>query len=370
MKKLKYITVLPGDGIGPEVINQTIKVLNAIREKYANSWEYRFADIGSVAIDKHQNPFPRETYEACITSDAILMGAIGHPKYDHSPSSKIRPEQGLLAMRKALKLFSNIRPVRVHPKLAHMSPVKRDRLDDVDFVVFRELTGGIYFGEKKREKDYASDLCQYTREEIERVAKLAFKMASSRKKKLTLVDKANVLESSRLWREVVQRLSLSYPEIKTEYLFVDNAAMQLILNPAQFDVILCSNLFGDIISDEASVLTGSLGMLPSASRGEVHSLYEPVHGSYPQAAGRDIANPLATILSAEMMLRDFGLREQADEIQKAVNYCLEEGIGTEDLHLDYTCTCSTIGDIISAIIEEGEKSLKWLKIKQGISTII
>ena len=370
MKKLKHITVLPGDGIGPEVINQAIKVLNAIREKYGNSWEYRFADIGSVAIDKYHNPFPRETYEACITSDAILMGAIGHPKYDHSPSAKIRPEQGLLAMRKALKLFSNIRPLRVHPRLAHMSPVKEERLKGVDFVVFRELTGGIYFGEKKKGKDFASDLCYYSRKEIERVAKLAFKMASSRNKKLTLVDKANVLESSRLWREVVQKLSRSFPEIKTEYLFVDNAAMQFILDPAQFDVILCSNLFGDIISDEASVLAGSIGMLPSASRGEVHSLYEPVHGSYHQAAGKDLANPLATILSAEMMLRDFGLREQADEIQSAVNYCLEEGIGTEDLHLDYSCTCSMLGDIIAAIIEDGAHTLRWLKIKEGISTII
>jgi len=278
MNKINNIAVLKGDGVGPEVIAQTIKVLDTIKEKYGHKWSYTYADIGAVAIDNHGSPFPPSTYEACVEADAILMGAIGNPKYDNDPSAKVRPEQGLLTMRKALGLFSNIRPIRVHPRLASMSPVKEEVLKDVDFVVFRELTGGIYFGKKEKKADYASDLCSYSRSEIERVAVLAYQMAQSRKGKLTLVDKANVLESSRLWRDVVQKMSADYPDVTTEYLFVDNAAMQLIINPRQFDVVLCSNLFGDIISDEASVLSGSIGMLPSASRGTKHALYEPVHG--------------------------------------------------------------------------------------------
>lgn len=369
MKKLKNITVLKGDGIGPEVINQTIKVLDVLSEKYGHDWNYTYADIGAIAIDNYDNPYPPETHEACLSSDAILLGAIGDPKYDNNPSAKVRPEQGLLAMRKALGLFSNIRPLRVHPKLAINSPIKEDRLEGVDFVVFRELTGGIYFGEKDRGENHASDLCLYTRFEIERVAKLAFKMAGQRKQKLTLVDKANVLESSRLWREVVQDLSKSFPNITTDYLFVDNAAMQLILNPKQFDVILCSNLFGDIISDEASVLAGSIGVLPSASRGEVYSLYEPVHGSYPQAAGKDSANPFATMLSAEMMLRDFELIDEADQIEMAINHCLYNGIATEDLKFKHVYSCSQIGEIVSTIIREGEQAVQLSKFRE-VSTIV
>jgi len=370
MKSLNTITVLKGDGIGPEVIAQTIKVLDTIKEKYGHQWTYTYADIGAIAIDRHGDPFPPETYEACIDADAVLMGAIGDPKYDNDPNATVRPEQGLLTMRKALGLFSNIRPVRVHPRLASMSPVKEEILQDVDFVVFRELTGGIYFGEKEKKKDYASDLCAYSRAEIERVAVLAYQMAMTRKKKLTLVDKANVLESSRLWRDVVQKMSTDFPEVTTEYLFVDNAAMQMILHPRQFDVVLCSNLFGDIISDEASVLSGSIGMLPSASRGTRHALYEPVHGSYPQAAGQDIANPFATILSAEMMLRDFGYSQEADDIQQVVNFCLDNGIATSDLKMEYACTCSQVGEIICALIEEGENGIRWKKCKEGLSTIV
>lgn len=370
MKQLKNIAILRGDGVGPEVINQTVKVLDAIKDKYKHKWHYNYADIGAIAIDNHGVPFPVETYQTCIEADAILMGAIGDPKYDNDPSAKIRPEQGLLAMRKALGLFSNIRPIRVHPKLAYMSPVKEEILHDVDFVVFRELTGGIYFGEKEKGEDFASDLCLYNRKEIERVAILAFEMARTRKSKLTLIDKANVLESSRLWRDVVQKMSAKFPDIETDYLFVDNAAMQLIINPRQFDVVLCSNLFGDIISDEASVLTGSIGMLPSASRGANHSLYEPVHGSYPQAAGKDIANPFATILSAEMMLRDFGLVKEANEVQNAVDFCLENGIATADLNTEFSCSCSQVGEIISALVEEGEHGIRWKKCKTGLSTIV
>ena len=370
MKELNKITVLPGDGIGPEVITQAIKVLDAVKNKYEYDWRYCYADIGSIAIDNHGDPFPEVTEESCMNADAILLGAIGDPKYDNDPTAKIRPEQGLLKMRKTLGLFSNIRPVRVHSKLAHLSPVKEDRLNGVDFIIYRELTGGLYFGEKQREKDFASDLCLYTKKEIKRVAKQAFQMAQHRRKKLTLIDKANVLEASRLWREEVKKLSEKYPDVETNYLFVDNAAMQLIINPAQFDVVLCSNLFGDIISDEASVLVGSLGLLPSASRGKVHSLYEPVHGSYPQAAGKDIANPYAAILSVEMMLRDFGLTDEADTIQRAFDFCIEHEIGTKDLGGNFNLSCNLVGDAMSILIEEGLNKIRSDKFIQSFSTII
>ena len=370
MKTLKNIAVLPGDGIGPEVVAQAIKVLDSIRSKYGHKWNYCYADIGAIAIDNYGDPFPDETLDSCKSSDAILLGAIGDPKYDNDPKAKIRPEQGLLRMRKELGLFSNIRPVRVNPNLAHLSPVKEERIKGVDFVIFRELTGGIYFGKKKKGKDFASDLCMYTKKEIKRVAKLAYQMAEKRNKKLTLIDKANVLESSRLWRKVVRKMSKKFPEVTTEYLFVDNAAMQLILNPSQFDVVLCSNLFGDIISDEASVLVGSLGLLPSASRGKEYSLYEPVHGSYPQAAGQDIANPFATILSVEMMLRDFGHKEEADDILNVFNFCLDNGIGTSDLGTGYSLSCSLVGDAMSILIEEGINKIRIDKFIQSFSTII
>ena len=367
---LTNIAVLKGDGVGPEVMRQAVKVLDAIKSKYGHDWQYTYADIGAAAIDKYGEPFPVETYDVCVEADAILMGAIGDPKYDNDPAATVRPEQGLLSMRKALGLFSNIRPIRVHPKLAYMSPVKEEILRDVDFVVFRELTGGIYFGEKEKGNDMASDLCRYSRKEIERVAVLAYRMAQSRKQKMTLVDKANVLESSRLWRDVVQKMSVEFPDVTTEYLFVDNAAMQLILNPRQFDVVLCSNLFGDILSDEASVLVGSIGMLPSASRGARHALYEPVHGSYPQAAGKDIANPFAAVLSAEMMLRDFGYFSEADDVKNVVDFCLENGIATADLDTEYACSCSQVGEMLAALIEEGEHGIRWRKCKEGLSTIV
>lgn len=369
-KELNNITVLPGDGIGPEVIKQTLKVLDAVKVKYGHNWQYHWADIGAIAIDKHGDPFPVATYEACMDGDAVLMGAIGDPKYDNDPTLEVRPEQGLLRMRKALGLFSNIRPVRVHEKLAPLSPIKESVLKDVDFVVFRELTGGIYFGEKQKGSDFASDLCKYERYEIERVAKLAFEMSMTRKSKLTLVDKANVLESSRLWRDVVQKMEADFPSVEVNYMFIDNAAMQLIINPRQFDVILCSNLFGDIMSDEGSVLAGSLGMLPSSSKGEKHCLYEPVHGSYPQAAGKDIANPLATIMSAEMMLRDFGLYTEADDIKAAIDFCLDFGIATQDLNSAYACSCSQFGEIMEVLITEGPQGLKTKKYHEAFSTIV
>ncbi len=370
MRKLENIAVLPGDGIGPEVVQQAITALTAVKEKYGHKWEYHYGLIGAVAIDETGNPFPVETLDLCTSVDAILLGAIGDPKYDNDPNLKIRPEQGLLAMRKALGLYANIRPIKVNKDLAHLSPVKEDRLQNVDFVIYRELTGGIYFGEKLKGDNFASDLCKYEVYEIERISHLAFAEASRRKKHLTLVDKANVLETSRLWRKTVMELSPQYPDIVVDYLFIDNAAMQIILNPGQFDVLLCDNLFGDILSDEASVLVGSLGLLPSASKGVKTSLYEPVHGSYPQAKGKDSANPFATILSASMMLRDFGYEQEATDIDEAVDFCLNYGIMTEDLGPIHAFSTSQIGEIICVLITEGKDGLKTRKFNEAFSTIV
>lgn len=350
MKKLNSITVLPGDGIGPEVVEQALKVLLALRTKYKHDWTIKEALIGACAIEKTGDPFPEQSLKACSEADAILLGAIGDPKYDNDPTLSVRPEQGLLRMRKALGLFANIRPVKIYKKLIHLSVFKPETLQDVDFVIYRELTGGIYFGEKVKENTWSSDLCVYHRFEIERIAHMAFRQAMLRKKKLTLVDKANVLETSRLWRKTVQDISTLYPEVELDFLYIDNAAMQVILNPVRFDVVLCDNLFGDILSDEASVLSGSMGLLPSASKGENTSLYEPIHGSYPQAAGKDIANPLATILSVEMMLRDFGYLKEADEIINAVDTCISEEYLTEDLRPEVAVKCSQLGDKISELI--------------------
>lgn len=368
-KELNNIAVLPGDGIGPEVVAQAIKVLEAIRIKYNHDWSYRYADIGAVAIDNYGIPFPTVTYDICCDADAILLGAIGHPKYDHDPSIKIRPEQGLLGLRKSLGLYANIRPIRIIDQLRDCTPLKKEILKDVDFVVFRELTSGIYFGDRQRTDELATDECKYTRSEIERISRKAFEMARTRRSKVTLIDKANVLATSRLWRSVVQDLSQEFSDITTEYLYVDNAAMQMIINPRQFDVILCSNMFGDIISDEASVLVGSLGLLPSASTGDDHALYEPIHGSYPQAANKDIANPMAAILSVEMMLRDFGYVQEANDIQEAFEICIAEGIATEDVPTEFNCSCSQMGDLICAIVEEGKNNIIWNKCKDGLALI-
>ncbi|MFM2393066.1 MAG: hypothetical protein RLZZ546_1048 [Bacteroidota bacterium] len=368
--QLNKICILPGDGIGPEVVSQAVKVLHAIEEKYNHSFNLKYAKIGAIAIDHCGEPFPLETYESCVESDAIILGAIGDPKYDRDPSLKIRPEQGLLAMRKALGLYANIRPIKTYTGLEHLSPLKPNILLNSDFVIFRELTGGIYFGEKIKGEKYSSDLCIYHDYEIERVTKFAFDFARTRKKKITLVDKANVLETSRLWRKIVQQIAQSYPDIELDFLYIDNAAMQVILNPSRFDVVLCDNLFGDILSDEASVITGSIGMLPSSSIGEKHRLYEPIHGSYPQAAGRDIANPIGTILSVEMMLRDFDYKEEADEIKNAVNFCIKYQLLTEDMKALHNCACSQMGDIISTFILEGKNGLKTKKIHEALSTIV
>src|SRR5918993_19663 len=344
----KNIAVILGDGIGPEVTQQSIKVLDTIAEKFGHKFNYSYCLMGAVAIDETGNPLPDETIEECLNSDAILFGAIGHPKYDNDPTAKVRPEQGLLKLRKSLQLFANIRPVSTYNSLHHLSPLKNKQLEDVDFVIYRELTGGIYFGEKKTNEDqsWASDGCVYTKEEVERIAHLAFKSAQQRKKKLTLVDKANVLETSRLWRKVVKEMAPQYPDVALDFLFVDNAAMQIILNPKQFDVILTENLFGDIISDEASVISGSLGLLPSASVGTANALFEPIHGSYPQAAGKDIANPLGSILSAAMMLDYFNLKEEATLIRDAVAWTISHLFVTKDIDPINFYFTSTIGELI------------------------
>ena len=348
----KQIAIIEGDGIGPEVTRQSVKVLNAIADRFNHRFHYSYCLMGAVAIDRTGNPLPDATIETCLNSDAILFGAIGHPKYDNDPGAKVRPEQGLLKLRKSLQLFANIRPVNTYPTLNYLSPLRAKNIEGVDFVIFRELTGGIYFGKKQTEEsgNSASDECVYSREEIERIAHLAFQTAQKRKRKLTLVDKANVLETSRLWRKVVQEIAHDYADVTVDFLFVDNAAMQIILNPKQFDVILTENMFGDILSDEASVITGSLGLLPSASVGSGSALFEPIHGSYPQAAGKDIANPLGSILSAAMMLDHFELRQEAALIREAVEWTLSNGFVTKDLDsLNFYFT-STIGELISDYI--------------------
>lgn len=349
----KKIAVIHGDGIGPEVTRQSQKVLDAIAQRFAHTFDYEYCLMGADAIDKTGSPLPDATLEVVLNSDAILFGAIGHPKYDNDPSAKVRPEQGLLKLRKSLQLFANIRPVSTYPVLHHLSPLKSKQLEDVDVVIYRELTGGIYFGKKElsEDKNTALDECTYTTEEISRIAHLAFQQSMQRRKKLTLVDKANVLETSRLWRRVVQEIALQYPEVTVDYMFVDNAAMQLIVYPKQFDVILTENMFGDIISDEASVITGSLGMLPSASVGTGTAMFEPIHGSYPQAAGKDIANPIGSILSAAMMLDYFELFEEAKLVRQAVEWTLENGFVTKDIDPVNNYTTTTIGDLVKDFVE-------------------
>lgn len=345
----KNITVIMGDGVGPEVTRQAIKVLDAVAHRFGHHFNYTYCLMGADAIDKTGNPLPGETIESCLNSDAILFGAIGHPKYDNDPLAKVRPEQGLLKLRKSLQLFANIRPVTTYPSLQHLVPLKARQVEGVDFIIFRELTGGIYFGKKVLSSDNitASDECIYTRPEIERIVKLAFESAQKRRQKLTLVDKANVLETSRLWRRVVQEMAGSYSNVVVDYMFVDNAAMQLILNPKQFDVIVTENMFGDILSDEASVLSGSLGLLPSASVGVGTAMFEPIHGSYPQAAGKDIANPLGSILSAAMMLDYLDMQQEAQHVRNGVSWTLQNNFVTKDIDSINFYFTSTIGELVA-----------------------
>lgn len=368
------IAVLSGDGIGPEVTNQAVKALKAIASEFNHNFKFKTADVGAIAIDKHNNPLPEDTLDLCKSTDAILFGSIGHPKYDNDPSAKVRPEQGLLKLRKELGLFANIRPVKAYDSLIDKSPLKKHIIQGTDISIYRELTGGIYFGEKSLSEDgnVASDLCEYSREEIERISHLAFKAAQSRKHKVTLVDKANVLESSRLWRKVVTEVSKRYKDVKLDFLFVDNAAMQMILNPKQFDVILTENMFGDIISDEASVIGGSIGLLASASVGDKFAMFEPIHGSYPQATGKGIANPIASILSAAMLLEHFGLHTEAELVKLAVEKSLKLDISTPDINAKYdNITTSKVGDFIEDFINNPkDTNMNFTNIHLGQSTII
>ena len=352
MKNIK-IAVLPGDGIGPEVIKQAIKVLNKVGEKFGFTSEYCYADIGGIAIDKTGEPLPEETLTVCRNSDAVLMGAVGGYKWDNLPGDK-RPEAGLLGIRAGLGLFANYRPAVIYAPLKDASPLK-DRItkNGLDIMILRELTGGIYFGERKRivtedGEPAVYDTMLYKKHEVERIARLAFETARQRGKKLTSVDKANVLEVSRFWREIVINISKEYPDVALNHLYVDNAAMQLVMHPEQFDVIVTGNLFGDILSDEASMLTGSIGMLPSASLGATgFGLYEPVHGSAPDIAGKDLANPLATILSVAMMLKyTFKMAEASEAIENAVLKVLEDNLMTGDIATgDATVIgCEQMGD--------------------------
>lgn len=368
-----HIAVLPGDGIGPEVTAEAVKVLKSVAEKFDHSFSFEKALVGAAAIDATGDPLPEETLNLCLQSDAVLFGAIGHPRYDNDPSAAVRPEQGLLRLRKALGLYANIRPVLTYPSLYHLAPLKAKLLQDIDLVIYRELTGGIYFGDKKTSDDgqQASDGCVYQRSEIERISHAAFKAAQQRRKKLTLVDKANVLETSRLWRKTVQEIAVEYPDVTVDFLFVDNAAMQLMLNPRQFDVLLTENMFGDILSDEASVLSGSLGLLPSASIGEKSALFEPIHGSYPAAAGKDIANPVGSILSAAMLLDHLQLHEEAEAVRTAVAWTLNAQFVTRDIDpVNYYFT-STVGDLVSDFIAEKiPTDINYQNMELGKSTLI
>ncbi len=349
------IAVLPGDGIGPEITRQAIKVIDAVSKKTGHVPEYREAPVGAAAIDETGNPYPEQTHNICMESDAVLFGAIGDPRFDNDPGAKVRPEKGLLEMRKKLGLFANIRPVMTFVPLLHKSPLREEIIEGADFIVVRELTGGIYFGKpqgRSEDGNTAYDTCVYQKYEIERICRLAFGFAMKRRKKLTLVDKANVLATSRLWRETMQALALSYPGVEVEYMFVDNAAMQIIQWPKRFDVIVTENMFGDILTDEASVITGSLGMLPSASIGLHTSVFEPIHGSYPQAAGKNIANPVATVLSAAMMFEQaFDCEEGGRLIRSAVDASLESGVVTGDIDDSDPASTSEVGDWLASWIE-------------------
>ena len=351
--KLK-IAVLPGDGIGPEVTNESIKVLNCLAKKFNHEVEMNHGLVGAIAIDHYNDPYPDETHKLCLESDAVLFGAIGDPKYDNDPKAKVRPEQGLLKLRKKLGLYANLRPTIVFDSLLGMSPIKEDRITGTDILFVRELTGGIYFGERGRKNDdnYAFDTCQYSRDEIIRIAKMGFEYAQKRSKKLCCVDKANILETSRLWRETVQSMEKNYPEVKVSYEFVDAVAMRLIQWPSSYDVLITSNLFGYILTDEASVISGSIGLMPSASVGSNNALYEPIHGSYPEATGKKIANPIASILSLSMMLdHTFNLKNETNLINKAVENSLLKGITTPDLSKDHkSYATDEVGDYIVEFI--------------------
>ena len=328
------IAVLPGDGIGPEIMKQGVAVLQAVSDKFGHTLQTKEAICGAHAIDEVGDPFPEETFRTCMDADAVFFAAVGDPRFDNNPTAKVRPEQGLLAMRKKLGLFANVRPVATFECLIHKSPLKDELLRGADFVVIRELTGGMYFGEKYQDNDKAYDTDIYTRPEIERILKVAFEMAQTRNKHLTVVDKANVLASSRLWRQIAKGMEPQYPDVKTDYMFIDNASMRVLTEPRFFDVIVTENTFGDILTDETSCITGSMGLQPSSSLGEHTPLFEPVHGSWPQAAGQNIANPLAQILSGAMLFEHFGLTREGALIREAVNASLDANVRTPEIQVE------------------------------------
>jgi 3-isopropylmalate dehydrogenase len=331
--KLK-IAVLAGDGIGPEISRVGVDVLNAVAQRFEHQFTYSSAICGAAAIDEVDDPFPEETYKTCCNSDAVLFSAVGDPKFDNNPAATVRPEQGLLAMRKRLGLYANIRPVQTFPCLLHKSPLKDELVRGADFVCIRELTGGMYFGEKHEGDDYAYDTNRYSRPEIERILRVGYEYAARRRKHLTVVDKANVLASSRLWRKVAQEMAPLYPDITTDFMYVDNAAMRMIQEPTFFDVMVTENTFGDILTDEGSCISGSMGLLPSASVGDGTPVFEPIHGSWPQAKGKNIANPLAQVLSAAMLLEHFGLTAEGKLIRKAVDASLDANVRTPEIQVE------------------------------------
>ncbi len=328
------IAVLPGDGIGPEISEQGVAVMSAVCERFGHTVSYEYALCGADAIDKVGDPFPEETFQTCLRADAVLFSAVGDPRYDNDPTAKVRPEQGLLAMRKGLGLYANIRPIETFDCLVHKSPLKDELVKGADFVCIRELTGGMYFGEKYQDNDRAFDTNVYTRGEIERILRVGFEYARRRHHHLTVVDKANILASSRLWRQIAQEMAPLYPDVQTDYMYVDNASMRMIQEPKFFDVIVTENTFGDILTDEASCITGSMGLLPSASTGEHTPVFEPVHGSWPQAAGQNIANPLAQILSVAMLFEHFGLMEEGRVIREAVRASLDAHVCTPEIQVE------------------------------------
>lgn len=327
------IAVLAGDGIGPEISAEGVKVMKAVCSKFGHQVTFTEALCGAAAIDAVGNPFPEETLKACQDADAVLFSAVGDPRFDNNPNAKVRPEQGLLTMRKQLGLFANIRPVQTFDCLIHKSPLKDELVRGADFVCIRELTGGMYFGEKKEGDDYAYDTNAYSRHEVERIMKVAFEYAQRRRKHLTVVDKANVLASSRLWRKVAQEMAPQYPDVQTDYMYVDNASMRMIQDPKFFDVMVTENTFGDILTDEGSCISGSMGLLPSASTGESTPVFEPIHGSWPQAKGLNIANPLAQILSVAMLFEYFNLKEEGTLIRRAVDASLEANVRTPEIQV-------------------------------------
>lgn len=350
------IAVLPGDGIGPEISEQGVNVMSAVCKRFGHNVDYKYAICGADAIDKVGDPFPAETLKICQDADAVLFSAVGDPKFDNNPTAKVRPEQGLLAMRKQLGLFANIRPVQTFKCLLHKSPLRAELVVNADFVCIRELTGGMYFGEKYQDDDRAYDTNAYTRAEIERILKVGFEYARKRRHHLTVVDKANVLASSRLWRKIAQEMAPQYPDVNTDYMYVDNAAMRMIQEPRFFDVMVTENTFGDILTDEGSCISGSMGLLPSASTGESTPVFEPIHGSWPQAKGLNIANPLAQILSVAMLFEYFDLKEEGATIRRAVDASLDANIRTPEIQVEGGAKYGTkeVGQWIVDYIQSGK----------------